>query len=133
MRKQIKQNVAKVDVSLHNGITIIVKSYARAVMSSSRVGARVVSCDPGYINTMLLLKGSFHCGLSDGSRELVTLTSEKGEKLASYSSEDLHALCVALATNETDRHMLVSAVTDTRRTVALLPEVGSRGSHEAKA
>lgn len=133
MRKQIKQNVAKVDVSLHNGITIIVKSYARAVMSSSRVGARVVRCDPGDIYTMLLLKGSFHCGLSDGSSELVTLTSEEGEELTSYSSEDLHALCVALATNETDRHMLVSAVTDTRRTVALLPEVGSRGSHEAKA
>ena len=133
MRKQIKQNVARVDVSLHNGITIIVKSYARAVMSSRRVGARVVSCDPGCINTMLLLKGSFHCGLSDGSRELVTLTSEKGEKLTSYSSEDLHALCVALAMNETDRHMLVSAVTDTRRTVALLPEVVLEEPHEAKA
>lgn len=132
MRK-VEQNVAKVDVRLHNGITLIVKSYARAIKSSNRVGAKVVRCDPGDIYTMLLLKGSFHCGLSDGSSELVTLTSEEGEELTSYSSEDLHALCVALATNETDRHMLVSAVTDTRRTVALLPEVGSRGSHEAKA
>ena len=132
--KTVKTNVVRGELTLNSGIILRLISWGKEVMSSNRMGAKVVGVRPEWITTRVELVHPgrvrewgetdsivlLHLNSADNDEDNSGLGT--GARLCpDWAVEAVEALRVAFAMSETDYERFYNAIMQTREAVAANP------------